>query len=236
MRQDPHPELRAAVLAGRYAGLDGAALLRPLIEREFPGRIALVSSFGTEAAVLLVLAAEVDPGLPVIFLETGKHFPETLDYRDRLIARLGLTDVRSIAPGRAETILRDRQGELWRHDPDACCALRKVRPLARALEGFDAWITGRKRYQGGERAGLAAIEAAQGRIKVNPLAGWSRDRIEAAFVDTGLPRHPLEAEGYGSIGCRPCTRSVSDDDDLRAGRWAGCGKTECGIHWPAPAV
>jgi phosphoadenosine phosphosulfate reductase len=225
-----HAQRRAEALAYRYGHLSGAALLRPLIEREFPCRIALVSSFGTESAVLLHLAASVDRALPVIFVDTGKHFGETLRYRDALAARLGLEDFRVVGPAPADIIGRDADGVLWHDDPDACCRLRKVEPLAAALAGFDAWISGRKRYQGGARTALPLFEAADGRVKINPLAPWSAADIEAAFAAHDLPRHPLEADGFLSVGCMPCTMRAPSRDDKRSGRWAGTGKTECGIH------
>lgn len=222
-----------AELAERYGDLDTVPLLRVLATQEFPGRIAAVSSFGAESAVLLALVAEADPKIPVIFLETGKHFEETRRYRDRLIESLGLEDVRLVLPEARHIASQDPAGTLWQSDPDACCGLRKVAPLRRALAGWSAWITGRKRYQGDQRSVLPTFEAADGQVKINPLAEWSRAQIEEAFVQRNLPRHPLEAEGYLSIGCAPCTRPVAADEDLRAGRWAGCGKTECGIHWPS---
>lgn len=232
------PEERADYLAHRYGGLDGADLLQPLIEDEFPGRIALVSSFGTEAAVTLALAAEIDPALPIVFIDTGKHFGETLRYRDKLIARLGLTDVRSVGPEDEELAGADADGTLWHRKPDACCFLRKVLPLRRALVEFDAWITGRKRYQGGLRGALPTIEAAEGKIKVNPLANWTRERVEAEFEARDLPSHPLEVEGFLSIGCMTCTNRVAPGEahDPRAGRWTGRDKDECGIHQPATAL
>jgi phosphoadenosine phosphosulfate reductase len=221
-------------LVARYDGLSGEALLRPLIEQEFPGRIALVSSFGTEAAVLLDLVAAIDRDVPVIFLDTEKLFGETLRYRDALVARLGLTDVRSVRPDPVQVARQDPDGMLFQRDPDACCALRKVVPLAAALAGFDAWISGRKRFQGGLRGALPTIEEADGRIKINPLASWTRQDIEAAFAARDLPRHPLEADGFRSVGCMPCTDRVAPDADPRAGRWAGGSKTECGIHLALP--
>ncbi len=224
----------AARLSADHAGLDGSALLEPVIRRVFPGRIAVVASFGTESALLLALVADLDPRVPVIFLDTGKHFEETLDYRDQLTAELGLEDVRTVEPDWSHLLDRDPDGALWRCDPDACCRIRKVLPLARALAGFDAWISGRKRFHGGARWDLPAIEAEGGKVKVNPLATWSLERIEAAFAARGLPRHPLLAEGYFSVGCAPCTRPTAPGADLRAGRWAGAPKTECGIHL-APA-
>lgn len=223
-------EALAGQLTSAYEGLDGGALLEPMIRRVFPGRIAVVSSFGTEAAVLLALVAEINPAVPVIFLDTGKHFEETLDYRDELVAELGLTDVRSVTPDWSALLAPDPDGTLWSQSPDACCHLRKVLPLRRALEGFDAWITGRKRYQGQVRWDLPAVEAVDGKVKINPLAGWSLDRVEAAFEARGLPQHPLLADGYLSVGCEPCTRPTAPGTDLRSGRWAGLAKSECGIH------
>lgn len=217
----------AALLNWRFGAFDAEDLLRAAIEDLFSGRIAVVTSFGTESALLLDMVARVDRHTPVIFLETGKHFPETLDYRDRLISRLRLTDVRSVGP--ADLSREDPAGDLWRTDPDRCCDLRKVRPLAQALDGFDAWISGRKRYQGGTRETLDPVEADGGRIKVNPLHGWSFGDIRAAFDARGLPDHPLLDFGYLSVGCSPCTEPA-DADDPRAGRWAGLAKTECGIH------
>ncbi len=200
---------QAAFLAESHAGLDGVALLRPLVTEVFAGRVALVSSFGTEAAVLLSLVAEVDPAVPVIFLDTLKHFDATEAYRDTLIERLGLTDLRIVRPDPATLAQTDPDGGLWREAQDACCHIRKVLPLRAALRGFDAWITGRKRYQGGLRANLPTIEAEEGRIKINPLANWSPERIEEEFVARALPRHPLEAKGFYSVGCLPCTAQTA---------------------------
>lgn len=224
-------ERLAATLAKAYCPLAGAELLEVMAREVFPGRLAIVSSFGAESAVLLSLVAEVDPALPVIFLDTGQHFPETLAYRDRLTAWLGLSNVVTAGPEADALGHSDPNSNLWRRDADSCCALRKVVPLDQALSNFDAWVSGRKRYQGGRRDALPGIEAADGRIKINPLAHWTKEQVDRMFRDRGLPRHPLEAQGYRSIGCRPCTRIVTGQDDPRAGRWAGCGKTECGIHW-----
>jgi len=198
------------------------------------GRVGLVSSFGAESAVLLAFAADIDPDLPVLFLETRKHFPETLAYRDRLVAHLGLRDVRNITPDDRELQARDPQGQLWAFDTDACCALRKVEPLERVTPDFDAWITGRKRSQALTRQGMRAVEAQpDGRVKLNPLAGWTPREIDAEMTRRDLPRHPLTTAGFLSIGCAPCTRPVGAGEDARAGRWAGQEKTECGIHQPA---
>jgi phosphoadenosine phosphosulfate reductase len=221
---------RAAELDRRFRDVDGPALLGLMIEREFVGEIALLSSFGTESAVLLALAAEVDPGLPVLFLDTGQLFDETLAYRDELVARLGLRDVRTLSPSAAALAARDPEGELWRFDTDACCRLRKVEPLEAALPGIEALISGRKRYHGALRRFIPRIEAADGLIKIDPLADWSRERVEAEFAARALPRHPLLAQGYPSVGCAPCTLAVSKGAPMRAGRWSGSPKTECGIH------
>ncbi|MCQ8240769.1 phosphoadenylyl-sulfate reductase [Acetobacteraceae bacterium KSS12] len=194
------------------------------------GRVAAVSSFGAESAVLLALIAEIDPATPVIFLETGRHFPETLAYREALADRLGLQQVLDVTPVEAEARDADPTGELWYYDSDACCDLRKVRPLERALAPFDAWISGRKRHQSATRAVLPFVELEGGRIKLNPLADWDARRLMQEMQERDLPRHPLVARGYPSIGCATCTRPVGQGEDSRAGRWAGSGKVECGIH------
>lgn len=218
-------------LTERYGRLDGAVLLNALLRDEFDGRVAVVSSFGTESAVLLALAAEADPSFPVVFVNTGKLFGETLRYRDKLIAALGLTGVRTVGPTDAELAAGDPDSLLFTRSPDACCHLRKTVPLDRALEGFDAWVTGRKRFQATTRAALPLFEEeGTGRIKINPLAHWDRERIEQEFTRRNLPRHPLEADGFLSIGCFTCTERVAPGADPRSGRWAGTAKTECGIH------
>ena len=221
---------RALAVAGRQRRRAALGLIETVIRDEFAGHIAVVSSFGTESAVVLAMVAEIDAATPVIFLETGKHFPETLAYRDTLARELGLRDLRDFAPEPGAIERDDAGDDLWRRDPDRCCGLRKVVPLERALAGFDAWITGRKRHQGGERASLPPVEAADGRIKINPLADWSTADVAAEFSARNLPPHPLTVQGYRSIGCAPCTRKTKDGEDPRAGRWAGTGKTECGIH------
>jgi len=193
-------------------------------------RLALVSSFGTESAALLKVMADVDPAIPVIFLDTGWLFEETLAYRDTLIKTLGLRDVRSIKPLEETLSREDPDRELWFSDPDACCRIRKVEPLARALKPFSAWINGRKRFQGGLRASIPVVEQDGERLKFNPFANVSREQIEAIYADAKLPPHPLAGKGYLSVGCMPCTSRTSPDEDARAGRWRGRPKTECGIH------
>jgi phosphoadenosine phosphosulfate reductase len=193
-------------------------------------KLALVSSFGTQSAALLKVMADVDPAIPVIFLDTGWLFGETLAYRDTLIARLGLRDVRSIKPSEETLSREDPDRDLWFNNPDACCRIRKVEPLQRALQPFDAWINGRKRFQGGLRADIAVVEYDGARLKFNPFANVSREQIEGIFESANLPPHPLAASGYLSVGCMPCTSRTSPDEDERAGRWRGRPKTECGIH------
>lgn len=211
-------------------GADGRMLLRHVLLQMMPGRIATVSSFGAESAVLLALIAEIDDTVPVLFLETGKHFLETLAYRDTLTRELGLLDVRSVSPDRAALTDRDPGGELWQYDTDACCALRKVEPLADALGGFEGWISGRKRHQASTRAAIPFVELDGDQLKLNPIADWDGPRIQAEFARRNLPPHPLVARGFPSIGCAVCTRVVGEGEDARAGRWSGSNKTECGIH------
>ncbi|CAK0751251.1 Adenosine 5'-phosphosulfate reductase [Azospirillaceae bacterium] len=231
---DPHAiAARARELAVRWQGLEAAEVLDAAILDVFAGSIAVVSSFGTESAILLALAAEIDPAVPVLFLDSGKLFGETKRYRDTLVSRLGLTNVQTLHPDPAEIAANDRDGMLFNRDHDACCHLRKVLPLERALPGFRAWISGRKRFQAVTRAALPLVEADRAWIKINPLANWNRDDLDAEFTRRDLPRHPLEADGFLSIGCMPCSDRVAPGADPRSGRWAGKAKTECGIHRPA---
>jgi phosphoadenosine phosphosulfate reductase len=195
-----------------------------------------VSSFSAESAVLLALVAEIDPAVPVLFLDTGKHFAATLAYRNALAAWLGLRDVRDITPAPAALLRSDPDGMLHATYPDACCILRKAAPLEAALAPFAVWVTGRKRHQTSARTGLAFVEQVDGRTKLNPLADWTAADIAAEFHRRGLPAHPLVAQGFSSIGCAPCTRAARDGEDVRAGRWAGRAKTECGIHHARPAA
>jgi phosphoadenosine phosphosulfate reductase len=198
-----------------------------------PGDVALVSSFGADAAVLLHMVAETDPSVPVLLLETGMLFPETLAYQRELTAFLGLRDVRLVRPEPRDLAAGDPEGRRHGTDPDGCCDLRKTRPLQRALAPFAAWITGRKRFQSGSRAALEAFEHEEGttRLKINPLARWGAGEVRAYMDRHGLPRHPLVAQGYPSIGCAPCTSRVAEGEDPRAGRWRGRAKEECGIHF-----
>ena len=226
-------EACAAALDRALAGLDPLDALERALDFPCLGRVALVSSFGAESVALLHMASRIDPHLPVLFLQTEMLFPETIAYQEAVARSLGLRDVRRVAPDPLAAARRDPEGRLHERDTDACCALRKTEPLARALEPFDGWITGRKRYQGGARAALPTVEASDGRLKLNPLASWSREDVRAYMDAHGLPRHPLVARGYPSIGCSPCTTPVAPGEDVRAGRWRGEGKDECGIHFAA---
>jgi phosphoadenosine phosphosulfate reductase len=222
----------AGWLSAHAANASAEALIAAVLGDRAWGRVAVVSSFGAESAVLLDLVADVNPQAPVLFVDTGRLFPETLSYARDLAAHLGLADVRWIAPDADDLARVDGKGLRWSFDPDGCCEVRKVLPLARALDGFDSWISGRKRFQADTRATLAKVEADGGRLKVNPLADWSAEMLRARAAERRLPPHPLVAEGYPSIGCMPCTTKVQPGEDPRAGRWRGWDKTECGIHAP----
>ncbi len=227
-RTVPLPNAEALDLALRAAS--PAEVIEAALKTVGRERLALVSSFGTESAALLKVMADVDPSIPVVFLDTGWLFEETLAYRDTLIATLGLRDVRSIKPLEETLSREDPDRELWFSDPDACCRIRKVEPLARALKPFSAWINGRKRFQGGARAEIPVVEEDGIRLKFNPFANVSREEIEAIYKLTKLPPHPLVASGYLSVGCMPCSSRTAPGEDARSGRWRGKAKTECGIH------
>lgn len=210
---------------------DAETVLRHALADPEIGAVAMVSSFGAESVALLHMIAEIDTSTPVIFLDTEMLFPETLAYQRDVAAYLGLTDLRIIAPDRNAVLTEDVDGLLHQADPDACCDLRKTRPLEQALQDFGGWITGRKRYQNGQRAALPLFEKDARKIKINPLADWSSQDVKDYIAAHNLPRHPLVAQGFPSIGCMPCTTRVSDHEDPRAGRWRDSAKTECGIHF-----
>ena len=231
---DPDNGVRAeaAALNARYGALGAREAVELAVDELFPGKVALVSSFGAESAVLLHIVSEVDRTLPVIFLDTGRLFAETLEYRTRLTDQLRLTDVRTVTPDPGRLAADDPHRALWMTNPDRCCHIRKTEPLQRAVRDFDAWFTGRKRFQNAIRASLPLFEAEGTRIKINPLMTWSADELKAYAARYRLPEHPLVAKGYPSIGCVPCTTRVRVDEDQRSGRWRGLDKTECGIHEP----
>lgn len=218
-------------LIKRLSFFDGIDILEPLVKQHFRNRIALVSSFGAESAVLLHMAAQVDRDIPVIFLDTQKLFWETIAYRSKLVDLLGLTNIRIFKPDEDSIRLLDPNGDLNRTDPDMCCNIRKTQPLREALLGYDAWISGRKRYHGGGRTNIPTLEEADGRLKIEPLARFTPADLKAYMDHYDLPAHPLVAESYRSIGCIPCTVKGGTTDNPRAGRWAGQSKEECGIHW-----
>lgn len=232
-RIDTAPRWRQAdvdALNARFEGVEASAMLKTLLAEGELGRVGLVSSFGTESAVLLHLVAQADRDVPVIFVDTLKMFPETLDYRETLVTRLGFTNSHVVTPNAEVLAAKDENGLRWSYDPDGCCAIRKVEPLKRAKDGLDTWISGRKAFQSVTRQNLPRFELEDGRLKINPLGDWDKAALEAYFEAHDLPRHPLEEQGYLSIGCEPCTSKVKPGEDPRAGRWRGWDKVECGIH------
>jgi phosphoadenosine phosphosulfate reductase len=230
-KPDPLRELGILSLNGMFDEMDGVAVLKQATQI-LPDDLAIVSSFGADSAVLLHMVAQVDKSLPVYFLETGKHFAETLDYVETLKSTLGLTNVVALVPDPKDIARFDPSGDLWETDPDSCCHIRKTEPLDAAMEGFGGWVTGRKRYQTKERGVLPHFElTSDDRIKVNPLAYFSDVEVNEYKLKHGLPEHPLFAKGYKSIGCAPCTTIVAEGEDPRAGRWRGLNKKECGIHF-----
>jgi len=223
---------RVAALNARYRHHSATAVLEHALNDPELGQVALVSSFGAESVVLLHLVSVLAPQTPVIFVDTRMLFPETLEYQRELAEKLHLCDIRTIRARKTRTDFDDPDGTLHQYSTDACCNLRKVEPLEHALQGFDGWITGRKRFQNADRCVLDFFEnEGDFRIKVNPLAHWGREDLDDYITNNNLPRHPLVAKGYPSIGCAPCTSPVKPGEDPRAGRWRGQAKTECGIHF-----
>lgn len=226
----------ADALNARFEGVDALTMLKTVFAEGLAGKVAVVSSFGTESAVLLDLVARADRTVPVIFVDTLKMFAETLNYRDMLISRVGFTNSRSVTPDPDVLAKKDETGLRWSYDPDGCCDIRKVEPMNRAKHGLDAWISGRKAFQSTTRQNMPRFEVEDGRLKINPLGDWTKDDLEAYFAEHDLPRHPLEAQGYLSVGCEPCTSKVLPGEDPRAGRWRGWDKVECGIHTPVTPI
>lgn len=223
---------RVAALNARYRHHSATSVLELALRDHDLGRVALVSSFGAESVVLLHLVSVLAPETPVMFIDTRMLFAETLDYQREVAEKLHLCDIRTIRAAQPRVAFEDPDGTLHQFSTDACCAVRKVEPLERALGEFDGWITGRKRYQGAARGTVEFFEAeGETRIKVNPLAHWGREDLEEYMINNRLPRHPLVARGYPSIGCAPCTTPVAPGEDPRAGRWRNTEKTECGIHF-----
>ncbi len=198
----------------------------------FAPRIAGSSSFQSQSVALLHMIAQIVPAMPVLFLDTGYHFPETLEFRDHLGQRLGL-NIQLLEPTMGHDSFRQRFGALYLRNPDRCCYINKVEPLQRALKNYDAWISGIRRDQTGARATTPIISREQGgRYKICPLANWTGQQVRQYISEHGLPQHPLAEKGYPSIGCAPCTRPVRVGEAERDGRWAGQSKIECGLHLP----
>lgn len=223
---------RVAALNARYRHHSATAVLEHALRDADLGRVALVSSFGADSVVLLHLVSIIAPQTPVLFVDTRMLFAETLDYQRQLAESLPLCDLRTIRAAQPAVAFEDPDGTLHQFNTDACCAVRKIAPLERALAGFDGWITGRKRFQNADRGALQFFENEEDqRIKVNPLAHWGREDLAEYIVNNRLPRHPLVARGFPSIGCAPCTTAVRPGEDPRSGRWRGKQKSECGIHF-----
>jgi len=223
---------RVATLNTRYRHHGATAVLEHALKDADLGNVALVSSFGAESVVLLHLVSVIAPETPVLFIDTRMLFPETLEYQRKLAETLPLCDIRTIRAAQPRLDFEDPDNTLHQFNTDACCTIRKVAPLERALKDLDGWITGRKRYQGAAREAVQFFEAEGDiRIKVNPLAHWGREDVEEYMVENRLPRHPLVAKGFASIGCAPCTTAVRQGEDSRAGRWRNTEKVECGIHF-----
>lgn len=225
-------DLELVALNGMFDERDALSVLRHALEELTSHPIAMVSSFGADSSVLLHMVAQINPHQEVLFLETGKHFPETLEYVETMKQHLGLTNVRFLEPDTSDLERFDPKGDLWQTDPDSCCHIRKTEPLDAALKAYGGWVTGRKRFQTSTRGVLPHFElTSDERIKVNPLAYWDFEDVKAYREQHDLPPHPLFNAGYLSIGCAPCTSMVKEGEDPRSGRWRGRDKTECGIHF-----
>ncbi len=199
-------------------------------------RLAVASSFQASGLVILHLLRELKPDVPVLFLNTGFHFPETLKFRDKIVEMWDL----KLVELRGEHQSPERQAELhgpelFKSNPDRCCFINKVEPLQKALEEYDGWISGLRRDQSPLRASTPVVEAqllpsGNEVLKIHPLASWTREDVTGYIKMHNIPTHPLLEQGFASIGCQPCTRPVDANEDERAGRWEGFNKTECGIH------
>jgi len=220
----------------KYSKLNAVNILKVMIKDIFHNKIVVTSSFGAESVVILHLVSKVDLNTPIIFLNTGKLFPETLEYVNTLRRKLKLNKIKILNPDFEELQIQDEKNDLYKMNPDLCCQIRKVIPLKKALKNFDAWINGRKRFHDFERKNIKQIEKVNGLIKINPLYDWSFKDIQNYININKLPEHPLVKKGYKSIGCIPCTSKVADDEAHRSGRWINNKKTECGIHTLNPLI
>jgi phosphoadenosine phosphosulfate reductase len=224
-----------------YNHLEAEKLIEAANKFFSDGSLVSFSSFGSYSSLMLDMVAKVNNNLPILFLETGKHFPETLEFVEQVKTSLNLKNIVALTPD--EKILKnvDPEGDLWKVHVDRCCWIRKVEPLDRYIEANNivSVITGRRAYQTKEREKMELVEMDdKGKIRLNPVAFWSKDKIKEEFAKRNLIQHPLVAKGYPSIGCAPCTRAVNPGEDERSGRWAHVAdyqpnslqKTECGIH------
>lgn len=206
---------------------DAEEIMRFLV-RAYPGRVALSASFGGGGLVLAHMLSRIDAHAPVLFLDTGYHFPETIAFKNRFAQQYRLRVIDLATPVDATA------AQLYRTDPDRCCRIRKVEPMHRALSEFDVWITALRRDQSDTRRSVDVLvhHVIDGRaiLKVMPLAYWARHDVEEYLATHGVPSHPLVEKGYTSIGCWPCTRPTVQGEGERAGRWSGTNKTECGLH------
>ncbi len=216
----------------QFERMQPAEIIRWAVDQFYP-KLAMTSSFGPESGVLLHLVSRVRPDVPVLFLETGYHFPETLEYKNALIKQFGLTRVRDLRadPARRQKLVTDHAGVPYEKNPDLCCQVNKVEPLDAALNDYDAWMSGIRRNQTDFRKTVRILEYYEGdRYKISPLAVWTSRETWWYLKEHQIPQHPLYEKGYLSIGCWPCTRPIQAGDDERSGRWAGRAKKECGIH------
>ncbi|MDB2414958.1 phosphoadenylyl-sulfate reductase [Rickettsiales bacterium] len=223
----------------KYTKLEGRDLLESVV-KDNPGKVALMSAFNPEDVILSYWLSEFAPSTPILFLDTKKHFPETLRYKDAIVKQLGLKDVRVFEPKEELINNIDKDGELWKYQVNRCCWLRKVEPIERGIKegGFNILITGRRIEQTPERTDMKFIEedSEKGQIKINPLMNWTRDERDDYMKEHNLAHHPLYDLGYLSIGCAPCTTPIFAGENERAGRWRHTktgedkGKTECGLH------
>lgn len=221
-------------LNARYRHHGAISVLEGALKAHEAGDIALVSSFGAQSVVLLHMVSVLDRDLAVLFIDTQMLFPETLTYQREICEQLGLTNLHIITPQKADIKYHDPLGDLHEFDSDSCCGLRKTKPLNAALAPYKGWISGRKRFQGASRADLEHFDSDGTRLKINPLAHWDPSDIITYMEENRLPKHPLIAKGFPSIGCAPCTSTVAEGEDPRAGRWRHSKRVECGIHLAQP--
>ena len=214
----------------RFQEQEANEILYESINKFFLKKIVYVCSFGAESAVILHLISNISKDFPIIFLNTGKLFDETLNYRNDLIKLFNLTNIIEIYPEKFDLTKHDANEVLWKADHNKCCEIRKVNPLKKALKPYTTWISGRKGYHSNERREKKVLEIVNSKFVLSPLINWSQNKITEYFESFNIPKHPLYKKGYLSIGCRNCTVTSSDSNNVRSGRWSNTKKTECGIH------